>query len=44
MDMYTPGLPDGKKHPVMVWIHGGEFAMGAARGSALRAPIWPATP
>jgi para-nitrobenzyl esterase len=30
LDVYTPGVNDGKKRPVMVWLHGGGFAQGAA--------------
>src|ERR1700676_5446867 len=32
MNIFTPGLNDGRKRPVMVWLHGGGFASGA--GSA----------
>jgi para-nitrobenzyl esterase len=30
LDVYTPGVNDGAKRPVMVWLHGGGFARGAA--------------
>jgi para-nitrobenzyl esterase len=30
LDVYTPGLRDGVKRPVMVWLHGGGFAQGGA--------------
>lgn len=33
LNVYTPGLRDGKKRPVMVWIHGGGFAIGASAGA-----------
>ena len=29
LNVYTPGLSDGAKRPVMVWLHGGGFAIGA---------------
>jgi para-nitrobenzyl esterase len=32
VNVYTPGLRDGKKRPVMVWIHGGGFAIGGSPG------------
>jgi para-nitrobenzyl esterase len=32
MNIFTPGVNDGRKRPVMVWLHGGGFASGA--GSA----------
>jgi para-nitrobenzyl esterase len=32
INVFTPGLNDGRKRPVMVWLHGGGFAGGA--GSA----------
>jgi para-nitrobenzyl esterase len=32
MNIFTPGLNDGRKRPVMVWLHGGGFTTGA--GSA----------
>jgi para-nitrobenzyl esterase len=30
LDLYTPGVNDGRKRPVMVWLHGGGFARGSA--------------
>lgn len=30
LNVYTPGLRDGKKRPVMVWFHGGGFTSGSA--------------
>src|SRR5262249_1189990 len=30
LDVYTPGLGDGAKRPVMVWLPGGGFARGGA--------------
>jgi para-nitrobenzyl esterase len=33
VNVYTPGLRDGKKRPVMVWIHGGGFAIGGSPGA-----------
>jgi para-nitrobenzyl esterase len=32
MNIFTPGVNDNRKRPVMVWLHGGGFASGA--GSA----------
>ena len=32
LSVYTPGLGDGRKRPVMVWIHGGGFAIGGSAG------------
>ena len=29
INVFTPGVNDGKKRPVMVWLHGGGFAAGA---------------
>jgi len=34
LNVFTPGLGDGGKRPVMVWIHGGGFGIGT--GSAAR--------
>ena len=33
LNIWTPGLKDGRKRPVMVWIHGGGFANGSANFS-----------
>ena len=35
LNVWTPGLRDGKKRPVMVWLHGGGFFAGS--GQELRA-------
>src|SRR5205085_6418047 len=29
LNVFTPGLSDGRKRPVMVWLHGGGFATGS---------------
>jgi para-nitrobenzyl esterase len=29
INIFTPGVNDGRKRPVMVWLHGGGFASGA---------------
>lgn len=29
LNLWTPGPGDGKKHPVMVWLHGGGFSTGS---------------
>nr|WP_298717099.1 carboxylesterase/lipase family protein [uncultured Steroidobacter sp.] len=29
LNVWTPGLRDGRKRPVMVWYHGGEFSSGS---------------
>lgn len=29
INVFTPGVNDGRKRPVMVWLHGGGFATGA---------------
>lgn len=29
LNIWTPGVNDGGKRPVMVWVHGGGFALGA---------------
>jgi para-nitrobenzyl esterase len=37
LNVYTPGVTDGRKRPVMVWIHGGGgFAGGSASEPAYR--------
>ena len=30
LNVWTSGINDGKKRPVMVWLHGGGYAMGAS--------------
>ena len=30
LNLWTPGLDDGQKRPVMVWLHGGGMAYGSA--------------
>lgn len=35
VNVWTPGINDNRKRPVMVWIHGGGFSAGS--GQALRA-------
>ena len=30
LNVWTPGIADGKKRPVMVWVHGGGYANGNA--------------
>ncbi len=31
VNIWTPGINDGKKRPVMVWIHGGGFSTGSSQ-------------
>ena len=31
MNIWTPGLKDGKKRPVMVWLHGGGYSAGSGQ-------------
>jgi para-nitrobenzyl esterase len=31
VNVWTPGLDDGKKRPVLVWIHGGGYASGSSQ-------------
>lgn len=35
LNVYTPGLSDGRKRPVMVWLHGGGFSSGSGSGRIL---------
>jgi len=35
LNVFTPGLNDGRKRPVMVWLHGGGFASGSGSGRIL---------
>jgi para-nitrobenzyl esterase len=30
LNIWTPGINDGKKRPVMVWLHGGGFSSGSS--------------
>lgn len=34
LNVWTPGLRDGKKRPIMVWLHGGGFASGSGASHA----------
>lgn len=34
LNVWTPGLTDNRKRPVMVWIHGGGFAVGSGDSPA----------
>lgn len=33
LNVHTPALRDGRKRPVMVWIHGGGFEVGSGSGA-----------
>ena len=33
LNIWTPGINDGKKRPVMVWLHGGGFQVGSSAES-----------
>jgi len=35
LNVFTPGLADGRKRPVMVWLHGGGFSSGSGSGRIL---------
>jgi len=32
LNVFTPGLKDGRKRPVFVWLHGGGFSTGSGSG------------
>src|SRR5207302_1971752 len=32
LNVFTPSISDGRKRPVMVWIHGGGFSIGTSAG------------
>jgi para-nitrobenzyl esterase len=34
LNVWTPGIGDGQKRPVMVWLHGGGFSSGASSTDA----------
>ncbi len=33
LNLWTPGLKDGRKRPVMLWLHGSGFTGGSSRGA-----------
>jgi para-nitrobenzyl esterase len=35
LNVFTPGLKDARKRPVMVWLHGGGFSSGSGSGRIL---------
>jgi para-nitrobenzyl esterase len=35
LNVFTPALKDGRKRPVMVWLHGGGFSSGSGSGRIL---------
>jgi len=35
LNVYAPGLKDGRRRPVMVWLHGGGFSSGSGSGRIL---------
>ncbi len=35
LNIWTPNLEDGKKRPVMIWLHGGGFSAGSASVEAV---------
>ena len=39
LNIWTPGVGDGKKRPVMVWLHGGGFSSG----SSMELPVYDGT-
>ena len=34
LNVWTPGLRDGRKRPIMVWLHGGGFVTGSGSSNA----------
>ena len=34
LNVFTPGINDGRKRPVMVWLHGGNFFYGSGTATA----------
>ncbi len=34
LNVWTPGVHDGKRRPVMVWLHGGGYVVGSGAGPA----------
>ena len=39
LNIWTPGVGDGAKRPVMVWLHSGAFSSGSSRPPPT-APVW----
>jgi para-nitrobenzyl esterase len=35
LNVFTPGVDDGRRRPVMVWLHGGGFSSGSGSGRIL---------
>lgn len=33
LNLWTPGLSDGKRRPIMVWLHGGGMSSGSGNGA-----------
>ncbi len=44
INVFTPGVNDGRKRPVMVWLHGGGFAAGAGSAHAFDGTDWISVP
>jgi peptide/nickel transport system substrate-binding protein len=40
LNLWTPGLSDGAKRPVMVWLHGGAFAYGSGNRAVTDGAKW----